>query len=264
MVDASYVPLTVKACALAARERASALQRGDATPRRALEYCTLLRRIGVGLYLIGGTPDPMYGWLQKSGRAWLHAVKGADPATRITGAFEPVLDAIAGGALDAVAALSELHAPHRPGREYEEDHLYCSLLQACAGARDTATPERLARLCELAPDDPRTAVCAALLAGDADRLGLAIVAFGSAQAEQLAGMVAAGRIDTDHLATTARVSIEVVAWARLAACRGIALSEALPACPPTARRFHLTPSSTVEWWQIPIGGDLAPAGGGDR
>lgn len=265
MVDRPYVPLTIKACAMAARERVHDLRNAAPPDRRtAADYCRLLRRIGVGLYLITGVPTAMFTFLQKSGRAWLHCQRATTDALRSTGAADPLLDAIAASDFETVAALARLRSPLRPGIEYEEDRLYVLLLQALATDADESTRIRewLDRWHALSPDDPRARACASLGAWDEHGLAKAITESSTIGRARLAAQTAANRVDLDHLATTANVCVETLAWCRLAERRGVRLPDSVPDCPPTALLFHLAPDpQRTDCWDIPIGSDLPAAAG---
>lgn len=260
MVDRPYLTLSIKACGMAAQERLPLLAAGRGDERVTLDYCTLARRVGVGLYLSSGVPDEMFEYLRKSGGAWLDHTSRRDAQDRVSGRFEPVLDAIAGGSMETVRSLRDLRTPYLPDLEYEEDHLYTKLLQELAtgtGMNEQVEAD-LARYEELDDEDPRGAACRALFEGDSSALEGAVAALDADARERLEEQIAKAQVDPDHRTTTGKISVELIAWARLAEGRGMAWPVRSPLCPPTARAFGLTGAPDPDSWQhFPIGGDLA-------
>ncbi len=267
MVDRPYVPLSIKACGMAAQERLPFLLAGTGTERAALEYGQMARRVGVGLYLNSGMPGPMFEYLGKSAGAWGHFYTKCPEGSRVLGRFEPLLDAVACGDFGTLRAIDGAAAALREPLEYEEEHLYARLLLALsAGDADARGPEVeavLERYTELNGGELRLAACKALHERDGAALAETASDFAESLVELLEEQVASGQYDMDHRATTGKVSVELVAWARLASQRAVGWPHSLRLCPPTAVRFDLAGPVNAEGWKtFPIGGDLTPSGGG--
>ena len=266
MVDRPYVPLSIKACGMAAQERLPFMLAGTVTERGVMEYCQMARRVAVGLFLNSGVPEPMFEYLGKSSGAWAHYYGKCPEGQRVVGRFEPLLDAVASGDLASLRSIDGAAAALREPHEYEEEHLYARLLLALAlgqgDARASEIEAALERYSELSGGDLRLTACQALHDGDAEALAETAAEFAESHAEQLEEQIASGQYDMDHRATTGKVSVELVAWARLAAERGMEWPDSLRLCPPTAVRFDLAGTLNPEGWKtFPIGGDLTPAGG---
>lgn len=252
---------------MAAQERLPFLLAGTATERAVLDYGQMARRVGVGLLLNSGVPGPMFEYLGKSSGAFGHYYARCSEQDRVLGRVDPLIDAVAAGDIATLRAIDGAAAALREPHEYEEEHLYARLLLAFTDpkveARGPEIDAALDRYEILSGGDPRLAACRALHGGDAEALAETATEFAEAAAERLEEQVASGQYDMDHRATTGKVSVELVAWARLAADRNMAWPASLRLCPPTAVRFDLAgPQNPDGWKTFPIGGDLSSARGG--
>lgn len=251
---------------MAAQERLPFLLAGTGTERAVLEYGQMARRAGVGLFLNAGVPGPMFEYLAKSSGAWGHYYGKCEESDRVLGRVEPLIDAVAAGDLATLRAIDGAAATLREPHEYEEEHLYARLLLALTDAKADARGDEieaaLDRYAALNDGELRLAACRALYERDDESLVEAATECAEVAAERLEEQIASGQYDMDHRATTGKVSVELVAWARLAMDRGMAWPASLRLCPPTAVRFDLAgPLSSDGWKTFPIGGDLSPARG---
>jgi hypothetical protein len=160
---------------------------------------------------------------------------------RVSGCYEPLLDAIAAGDMRLVGEIDELSpADFRPPDEYEDDYCYAQLL--CRLCRDPVpeaqlTPllDRFARYLD-GDENPRLQVCGALAERDAAAFAEAFEAFLAAFEEGIQKKIARGQLEDVHVLAQRHVSVEGLAILRLADRRGIPTDREYLYCPSLARR----------------------------
>jgi hypothetical protein len=224
----------------------------------------LYRRIAICHLLADADTQEFLRWLHASGRALaalLTNVRWADVvdryylcASRPRGFF----DALAAGDLATAAEIGRL-APRElaDGDEDEDDFAWARAMMAAVGDGRSASPdaaewsERLAAAA--GADDPRVAVCRALLAGprsgDAFERGMAaLVARRSEEIDALRGSPSAAPAE---LATEGHVHVEGVAACRLARIRGVPVGGPHPLVPGAAWAHDLASAPPPDGWRHP-------------
>ncbi len=177
------------------------------------------------------------------------AVAGIDRAHhRVSGCYEPLLDAIAAGDMQLVSDLALLTpADFRPPDEYEDDYCYAQLLfRLCRESDVEELPYFLDRFERYLDGDanPRLPVCRALVARDEGAFAEAFEAFLDAFEERIRRNIARGQLEDVHVLAQRHVSIEGLALLRLADRRGIPTSQDYMYCPSLARRPASQPCPT--------------------
>ena len=253
----SFVPV---ACKNALYDLGQLLPAALATrPQRLASFeriCALYRRLAVGSLLIAGDPRDFFAYLFRSARAFVHFAEGAPEAERLASKAAPFLDAIAcrddEGARRIAAAMPRQPSP---GREYEEDFYYLRVTMDLAGD-DRMVDQMLAAWGALVVAgpvaDPRLDVCAALMARDQAQFDAATDAAILGIQRTTETRRKADDLPADEAATTAHVSVDVLAWLELADRRGMDSSRDRALAPSLARAFHrASPPSPDSWRRLP-------------
>lgn len=242
-----------------------------APPRRKyyLHVCLLYRRMAVGELLMSSDPEPFYGYLFKSSRAFLHFLTTAPEDEKLTSASEPFFDAVAcrdddGARAMARAARTTLAA----GKEYEEDFFYVRILMDhfFLDAPGEGVRRMLEEWASLVADTPdvRLDLCRALV--DRDQAGFdAALAEGIDQRQsRIRQQRDRETLHPDEAATLAHVSIEVLAWLELAERAGLKVATDSPLAPGVARLFHRLRFPLPEAWRTAPSFRSLPAPGPRR
>lgn len=160
---------------------------------------------------------------------------------RVSGCYEPLLDAVAAGDLALVGEIAQLSpVDFRPPDEYEDDYCYAQIVERLCRER---VPEKdLLPLLDrfeayLAGDNnPRLTICQALAARDTERFSEAFDSYLGEFETRIQKNVARGQLEDVHVLAQRHVSVEGLAILRLAGRRGIATEAEYPYCPSLARR----------------------------
>lgn len=165
---------------------------------------------------------------------------------RVSGCYEPLLDAIAAGDMRLAGEIEELSPPDfRPPDEYEDDYCYAQILQRlCREPVPEADLQplidRLDRYLD-GDNNPRLPICRALAERDAEAFASAFADFLSAVEEKIQRNIARGQLEDVHVLAHRSVSVEGLAILRLADRRGITTEEEYLFCPSLARRLASYP-----------------------
>ena len=203
------------------------------------------RNIGVAFLLLDGDLDAFAHSLIDSAvtrRELLRRGLPDEPDYDVRASFlAPVHDALAVGQLGLAAEIGRLSPDvWYEDFEYEEDFLYARLL---FGLADGAPPAGLAALADRheaalrGVDDPRTAVCRALVARDAVAFVEAFEAFAEAEAAR----IAEARVASYEFYDFQEVSVEGLALLKLAERAGLPTEREYRHCPAWARREDYAP-----------------------
>lgn len=167
---------------------------------------------------------------------------GVDEAHhRVSGCYEPLLDAIAAGDLQLAGDIERLTpAEFRPPDEYEDDYCYAQIMQRLCRAQvpEDELPPLLERFERYLDGDanPRFQVCAALVTRDARAFADAFDVFLADVGQRIQKNIARGQLEDVHVLAQRHVSVEGLAMLRLADRRGIATEKEYEYCPSLARR----------------------------
>lgn len=225
---------------------------GTADLRHVLSLCRTYGVRGIGFLLTGEPVERMQAELAKSGRAYLHFLRGSAEKAKATGRGTSFFDAIAAGDLECAREISRHSRPtHNPDGEYEEAFLYVFLLMKRFFLNGSpAECRELLQRYEEALDglaDPRLEICRALLDGDARAFGAALSEhLERAQAAALE-RIAAGMMPQEQAATEAHLSVEGLALVRLAEAVGLPTDPNYATVPSLARSSAPTAFPADAW-----------------
>jgi hypothetical protein len=244
-------------------EKNAALELEDALPalvsraldaRQVAAVCLRYRRIGICQLLGTGMPDGLFAWLSMSGHAFLHWLEGVPDAKKIGSLSRPWFDVVACGDGTLAGAIARRAAPaFVQGEEYEEDFLYPRILmdRFALGKGAAELAPLLDRWDALADGaDPRAGVARAVVESNQQALDDAMPKLLAALGDEAAAAAGPGAIPDE--ATTAGVSIELLALVQLARRAGLAVEEDLPPAPSIARRVErFRPPPADAWRNLP-------------
>ncbi|KYG07378.1 hypothetical protein BE21_02585 [Sorangium cellulosum] len=225
---------------------------GTASQREVLRFCRTLRRRAICELLLLGLVGRFHLYLHKSGRAFLHFLRGSADAAKVTSRAEPFFDAIA--CLDLECAREQARSARSTWNErveYEEDFLYVRFLMSAhfLDAPATELTAMLARAEEVTEgrDDPRIAICSALLARDAGRFDDALSDLLDLREQRTTHLFDRGGAHEEEAATEGQIDVEGLALVRLAESRGIVTRPEYPFI-PSLLRVGPTRAFTVDDW----------------
>jgi hypothetical protein len=253
-----FLPLAVKNISLDLAELLPAVLAAGPELVFYERVCELYRQFAVGVFLMSGDPRDLHQNLFKSARAFVHFSERAPLEAKLTSKALPFFDAIACRDLEGAKRIA-LASPQEPSlkREYEEDFFYVHVLMGLfLGTPDRAKlADRLDAWATLAVEnpDPRLLVCRALFAGDAEKLAEVLGEAVAALQQSVATRKNNGSLRSEEAATTAHVSIELLAWLELATRLGLPTETEYPLAPGNARQFAATVLPASESWRIPPG-----------
>jgi hypothetical protein len=160
---------------------------------------------------------------------------------RVSGRYEPLLDAVAAGDMRLVGEIAQLSpADFRPPDEYEDDYCYAQIVQRLC---DDPVPEleleplleRFERYLD-GDENPRLAVCTALVRKHSAAFAEAFDAYLADFEERIKKNIAKGQLEDVHVLAQRHVSVEGLAMLRLAERRGVRTAREYSYCPSLARR----------------------------
>jgi hypothetical protein len=202
--------------------------------RLALTVCTNWRRAAIASLLQSGQAAQFHRRLQRSGTAYLHFLRQASPAQTRLSDSAPFLDAVAAGDDRTAAGISERsNRSWVRDEEYEEDFLFYEFVMRHSAARSPLAPTMALldrwEACLAGTEDPRLAVCRALVGSDSAVFDAALVDYlGRRERERRAEL---DMQEPEAAATEASVSVEGLAFRRLAAERGLTPAAEHPQIP---------------------------------
>ncbi|PAP75737.1 immunity 49 family protein [Rubrivirga marina] len=203
------------------------------------------RNIGVSFLLLDADLDAFAHCLIDSGitrRTLLRRGLPDEPEHAFRASFvDPVHDALAVGQLGLAAEIGRLSpATWYEDFEYEEDFVYAHLLFGLAQGADPAPLTALVDRHEVAlrgVDDPRNAVCRALIARDEVAFLESFEAFVEAEAAR----IAEARVASYEFYDFQEVSVEGLALLKLAELAGLPTEREYRHCPAWARLEDYAP-----------------------
>ena len=159
---------------------------------------------------------------------------------RVSGCYEPLLDAIAAGDMQLVGEIDRLSPEDfRPPDEYEDDYCYAQLLQRLCRepVPETELEPLLDRFASYldGEDNPRFSVCRALVERDEEGFAAAFEDFLASFEESIQEKIARGQLEDVHVLAQRHLSVEGLAILRLADRRGVPTSREYLYCPSLAR-----------------------------
>ncbi|WP_163991486.1 Imm49 family immunity protein [Pyxidicoccus caerfyrddinensis] len=208
--------------------------------KEALRFCQNFRIAGIGSLLMSGTAARFHECLHASARAFVQFASAAPEAQKLTSRAEPFFDAVACGDTEAARELARLlpRAADK-NREYEEDFLFVRFLmdhfflgRDASEGRDLL--ERYEKVLE-GSEDPRLAVCHALLAVDGAGFDDALTRMMNAREVRFGKLRDKEALEPEVLETEGYVSIEGLALVRLAVSKGLQPLEDVLFIPSVAR-----------------------------
>lgn len=243
--------LVEKAAALTLEKALPALRSRKADARKADAFCRLYRRVAIARLLASGTPEGLFKWLAMGAGAFLHWASGTPEERKLGSLSHPFLDAVAAGAGDLARAVADASAKTwKEGEEYEDDFLYLRFLMDHLGLRSPGAGALLDRLEAITDEgDPRVAACRGLLDRDGRRFTAAIEALQASRLAELRDDAERDMLSPDDAATTARVSIELLALLEGARQAGLPLEQEYQLAPSIARRLDLARLPAPDAWQ---------------
>jgi hypothetical protein len=234
----------MKAAAMGVEETLPDMLTGQPTLRDALYVAGMYERLAIGFLLINGMPELFFSYLFRAGRSFAHFLSVSGDDSKATAkARMPLFDAIACNDLPGALLISQRsRRTWNPDKEYEDDFLYVEFVMqkfflAAGRPALAALLDRYEVVLEGAADF-RLDACRAFLDGDPPRLERAIAALIDETEARLEKQRKAARLEPDEAATTAKVSIELLAWLRLAQESGFALAADYPLAPAFARLYQ--------------------------
>jgi hypothetical protein len=245
----SHLPLAAKHAFLELERLLPSLEDGSAGQDRVLYFCTCCRRLAASSLFLTGLPDGFVGALAKSGRAFQAFLERTNDAAKLTSKSAPLLDALAAAdwsAARSIAAASR--TTWNEGAEYPEDfHRYRVLMALVAADADLGS--RLEAWADVHDGDPRLALCTALANREQADFDEALAGLVTAEEESSTARFLADKLDPDTAVTTARVSVEGVAFVRLAVRLGLSAPADLPLVPSNAFAATSTPLPAPDAWK---------------
>ncbi|MCI0640691.1 MAG: immunity 49 family protein [Gemmataceae bacterium] len=228
---------------------------GRASHHEVLVFCHDFRLRGICSLFLDGVPEQLHNDLQRSGRAFLHFLRSADEAKKITSKAEPFFDAIACKDLDGAAEIAHLsrHTWNKE-EEYEDDFLYVHFLIMLffLKATDDELRSILKRYVEVLEggEDIRLDICSALLEKNEEQFDAALSALLAERQNRVRERVLKDTILEEEAVTVGRFSIEGLALLNLAEIRGLATGEEYPLVPSVARRGFPKKFDAEAWKQF--------------
>jgi len=192
--------------------------------------------------------------LSKSAHAFAFYLQGPLTKDVCLSQCEPYFDALACGDLSAQQTI-RTRAPSAWNKdyEYEDDFLYLRfVLYASESPQPDKIGEDILKRFEAVLDgqsDARFDLCKALHERDADAFNPHLFQWLKKQSADNDGLIEADNIDPDHAVTTARLSVEGLAWLKLAEQRGLPVHDEYPLIPSLARVSITLPAADA-WKQI--------------
>lgn len=248
------LPLVQKACGIFIEETLPSVLSGKLDLRRMLEFCGWYRQIGITKLFLSGMSDEFFVDLFKSGRAYLHYLETHGDEDKVTSWSAPLLDAIACNDLSGAGEIArKSRLSWNSSEEYEDEFLYMFFLIKrffLGGSEEDLTSILLQYEASLAgAADARYEICKAFAEADEFALDAALTDLLDQQEADYREEVIAETIYPDDAVTTARLSVEGLALARLAENVGIAMQDNYLLMPSAARQIGRAHHPAVDSWK---------------
>jgi hypothetical protein len=221
----------------------------------ALEASRQFRIRGICSLFLEGRGTGLLQDLHRSGRAFLHALRAADDAAKLTSKAAPFFDAIASTDWECARQIAgHSRDSWNPDEEYEDDFAYVRFLMlhfflAGTPAECATILARFETILDGAAD-PRLDVCAAFHHGDAERFERALGEVLEGHAARYRALIQADAIPPEEVHTEGKLCVEGLALIRLAERRGFPLAADYLFVPSVARE-PLRGALVADDWQQP-------------
>jgi len=214
---------------------------GRAGLHEILALCHDYRLRGICRLFLDGVPEQFHRDLQRSGRAFLHFLRSANDAQKITSKADPFFDALACNDLGGAAEIARLSRHSwNAEEEYEDDFLYVLFLMKLffLDAKDDELDLLLKRYVEVLEGgtDIRLDVCKALGEKNEEEFNGALHGLLTERDDKVRERVFKETILEEEAVTVGRLSVEGLALLKLAEIRGLRTAEDYPMAPAIARR----------------------------
>jgi hypothetical protein len=258
LMRSNYVPLAIKNAGVELEVIVPEVIRRPPVLTHYMQVARLYRRVATGILLSSGHPRGFYANLFNSSRAFLHFLNRATDDQKVTSKAEAFFDAVTCRDESGAQAMARLSRHSiNPGKEYEEDFIYVSLLMRrfYLAASATELQSMLQEWETYAADnpDPRLDVCRALIEADAPAFRKAVSTAIDAKVEEWERLRETEMLHPDEASTTCRVSTEVLAWVEFADRVGLKIEPEYRLAPSLARHFDVVAFPGEDAWQRPSG-----------
>lgn len=223
----SHLPIHVANAELELEELLEATGGGvHATQQQVLAVSRACRVVGIGELFMRGAAERFEAALRQSAEHALRALGSGRPW--LSSHIEPLLDALACGALDLARRMAAAWGTTwvTPD-EYEEDHLHAMMLKhhLASVPAQASSEAMLVRWKSLVSDEPdrRIALWQELLNGDAVTFDPALEEFLGHEERRLLKLASHSALPPDEQLTSARLSVEGLAFIAIARRQGFAL-----------------------------------------
>jgi hypothetical protein len=212
----------------------------------SMDLSAKFRALGIMVLLTQGESDLFYHHLIRSASArelYLRRLRDeriADDHHRVSGRYEPLLDAIASGERTLGAKIVELSPTEfQEGREYEDDYCYAQILHRFVQQppADAELPPLLDRFETYLAGEPnaRFEVCRALAARDQEAFDEAFEGLLMEHEERIEKDKERGQLEEPQVAAERQVFVEGLALHRIAEDRGLTTQPEYRFCPSMGR-----------------------------
>lgn len=228
---------------------------GHATLEEVLQVCRNYRVAAIGSLLVTGLSREFRRRLHQSGTAFAYFLERTSDGDKSTGKSAPFLDAIAAGDLQTAEKIAQA-SRHTwlQGEEYEEDFLLFEFLMRhfFLGAGAAECEALLVRYEQslVGTEDVRLDVCRALFAAQAEEFSEALDRFLEHRQTRLDALAARESILDEELATVWHLSVEGVAFTRLATSKNMAVRAAYLHVPSVALEDAVE-AWPLDDWRVP-------------
>jgi hypothetical protein len=235
------------------------LSADEVTLDAVMEVCRNYRVAAIGSLLLTGRSRSFRHRLHQSGAALADFLSRTSSEMKLTSKSAPFLDAIAAGDMEAARRIAT--ASRRDwvqGEEYEEDFLFFDFLMrhSFLGAAPSECEAILVQYNHslAGTEDTRLDVCRAFLSGQSDQFEAALERFLVDRSKRLDALADRISVPNDELATIWHLSVEGVAFVRLARAKSMIVRADYLHVPSTS--LEEGPQHwTVDDWRF-VGGDL--------
>jgi hypothetical protein len=219
-----------------------------------LGACQQFRIRGICSLFLEGRGTGLLQDLHRSGRAFLHALRAADDAAKLTSKAAPFFDAIASTDWECARQIAEhSRASWNPDEEYEDDFAYVRflMLHFFLGGTPAECATVLTRFQTILDGaaDPRLDVCAAFHHHDAELFERALGEVLEEHAARYRTLVDADAIPPEEVHTEGKLCVEGLALIRLAERGGFPLAADYLFVPSVAREPLHGPFVADDWQQ---------------
>jgi hypothetical protein len=198
---------------------------GEANLDRVHVFCRNFRRRGICSLFLEGLPQLLHTDLQRSGSAFLHVLRSAPEADKITSSAGPFYDSVACVDLDTAREISRYaRNTWNPEEEYEDDFLYVTFLMKMffldADNEDLSSIVQRYKVLGAEAGDPRFDICASFLENDNSRFERALDRLIRNYDEHYKTGMKRDEILEEEWATEGQLFVEGLALVRLAWIHG--------------------------------------------